>query len=31
MMDTLLLSLELESVRKSTVEFAKLIRKRTRR
>jgi hypothetical protein len=31
MMDTLLLSLELESVRRSTVEFAKLIRKRIRR
>jgi len=31
MVDTLLLSLELESVRRSTVEFAKLIRKRIRR
>jgi hypothetical protein len=31
MVDTLLVSLELESVRKSTVEFAKLVRKRMRR
>lgn len=31
MVDTLLLSLELESVRRSTVEFAKLIRRRMRR
>jgi hypothetical protein len=31
MVDTLLLSLELESVRKSTVEFAKVVRKGMRR
>jgi hypothetical protein len=31
MVDTLLVSLELESVRRSTVEFAKLVRGRLRR
>jgi peptide subunit release factor 1 (eRF1) len=31
MMDTLLVSLELESVRRSTVEFAKLLTRRFRR
>jgi sigma non-opioid intracellular receptor len=31
MVDTLLVSLELESVRRSTVEFAKLVSRRFRR